>query len=86
MVNYYEKYTTPTESVNPGKGSQHIFDVPKRFLLLGSTGSGKSNSVLELIDRMAGTFIRVILCVRSADEHLYRLLKKMFKYKLIIYY
>lgn len=58
---------------------------PFRMLIVGSSGSGKTNIALEILRRMSDTFDRVILCVKTADEPLYQYLQSRLKDLLIIY-
>lgn len=43
--------------------------------IYGGTGSMKTNTLMNLLKRMNGTFEKIILCVKSADEPLYKFLK-----------
>lgn len=53
----------------------HLLSHPFRMLLVGGSGSGKTSMVMEIIHRMSGTFELIILCIKSADEPLYRFLQ-----------
>jgi hypothetical protein len=41
------------------------------MLICGSSGSGKTNMLLDLIHRLSGTFKDIIICCRSKEEPLY---------------
>lgn len=74
--NYYKilpkKYIkkVPNPSYN-----NHLINLPFRILIVGASGSGKTQLVLELLDRMRNTFEKVVLCVKNADEPLYQWLR-----------
>lgn len=76
MVNFYEllpksmipKYHNPNFE-------KHKIQVPFFGICVGSTGSGKSQTLMNLIKKMNGTFEKIILCVKNADEPLYKFLK-----------
>lgn len=53
----------------------HLMKIPFRALIVGSSGSGKTQLVFEIIKRMKGTFNKIILCVKNKDEPLYRWLE-----------
>jgi hypothetical protein len=82
--NYYHHAKTQ-EQINPGYGRNHMFKVPFRMLIIGGSGSGKTNTLLGIIEQMSGTFCKIILCIANPDEPLYNLLKDKLKDKLQIY-
>lgn len=43
--------------------------------IYGGTGSMKTNTLLNLLKRLNGTFEKIILCVKSSEEPLYKWLK-----------
>jgi len=49
----------------------HGIKIPFRMLIVGSSGSGKTNTLLELIKRMSDTFEQIIICCKSKCEPLY---------------
>jgi len=53
----------------------HQIEVPFRMLVVGNSGSMKTNWVLNLIATMDSTFDHIVLCTRNADEPLYNFLK-----------
>lgn len=83
-TNYY-RYAKSQDQINPNYGKTHCFKVPFRMLVVGSSGSGKSNSMLDIINRMPNTFCKVVLCIPNPDEPLYNLLKDKLGSKLEIY-
>lgn len=50
---------------------KHLMSVPFRALIVGASGSGKTQLVFEIIKRMKGTFNKIILCVKNKSEPLY---------------
>ena len=76
MINFYElknvqKYKT--KSINPHY-KDHNISVPFRSIFIGSSGSGKTNTVLNLISQMSNTFNKIYIYTR-AEEPLYTYLK-----------
>jgi GTPase SAR1 family protein len=59
---------------NPGYGKMHHISIPFRCLIIGGSGSGKTNTFLDLLHHMPGTFDYLLICCRSKDEPLYRML------------
>ena len=59
---------------NP-KFNVHKMNVPTRILIVGASGSGKTNTVLNLINCMAGTFTTIDVITKNGDEKLYNFLK-----------
>lgn len=84
-TNYYEKIKNKDKIVNPEYGKQHYFKLPSRMILVGASGSGKTNTLLNILERMPNTFVKVILCCKNVDEPLYNLLKQSLKDKLEIF-
>lgn len=55
---------------NPGI-KKHGMSIPFRALIIGGSGAGKSNTALEIIHRMSGTFEKIVICCKSKNEPLY---------------
>ena len=76
ITNWYKKI--PSKLVpkyhNPNF-QKHKLKHPFRALIVGGSGSGKTQLILEIIHRMSGTFELVILCVKNSNEPLYNYLK-----------
>jgi hypothetical protein len=53
----------------------HKIQLPCRIVLVGASGSGKTQLILQTIYMMPKTFTQIILCVQNADEPLYNFLK-----------
>jgi hypothetical protein len=51
-------------------------NLPFRCILIGPSGAGKTNLLVDFLHRCPNTFEKLILCVKSADEPLYRSLIK----------
>lgn len=77
--NWYDiipkKYKNTAYNPNFDKHGIHI---PARIGIVGFSGSGKSNTILDLIYRFNSTFDTIILCLPTADEPLYRYLRDKF--------
>lgn len=62
-----------TKSYNPNLHKTHEIEIPARILIVGSSGSGKTNCLLNLLKvAFTNTFSHIYLCVKNADEPLYR--------------
>lgn len=74
-INWYEKIPKKylTKSHNPHFDLHHI-TVPFRALIVGNSGSMKTNTLLNLIHNMPNTFERIVICLKSKDEALYNYL------------
>lgn len=76
IVNFYRelpKGMTPNYH-NPRYDSVKIKH-PFYAGIYGGTGSMKTNTLLNLLKKLNGTFEKIILCVKSSDEPLYKWLK-----------
>jgi hypothetical protein len=75
--NYYEvipsyfkkKYHNP-------KYKKHGIKIPFRGLIVGGTGAGKTNLLMEILHRMNGTFENIVVCCKSKAEPLYEYLEE----------
>lgn len=78
--NWYEKipkkYLNKTH--NPHFNIHHI-NIPFRGLIIGNSGSMKTNTLLNLIANMPDTFERIVICLKSKDEPLYNFLADKLK-------
>jgi len=63
---------------NPHINSHHI-TLPFRMLCIGSSGSGKTSTMLNIIRVMPNTWSTIIVITKNADEPLYKFLKKKIK-------
>jgi hypothetical protein len=73
--NWYEKIPKKylNKSHNPHFDVHHI-SIPFRGLIIGNSGSMKTNTLLNLIFNMPETFERIVICLKSKDEPLYNYL------------
>lgn len=76
MDNFYSKLSSKykNKSHNPNKGKTHHFEVPFRLCIIGASGSGKTNCLLNLLKKFNGTFSHIYLCVKNSNEPLYNML------------
>lgn len=51
---------------------KHKITIPFFGLIAGGTGSGKTQTLLNILKKMNGTFEKIILVCKSADEPLYK--------------
>lgn len=76
IINFYENKKVKKfmpKSHNP-EYKHHLIKVPFRGIIIGSSGSGKSNMLLNLISIMKGTFNHIYIYTR-AEEPLYNYLQ-----------
>ena len=84
-TNFYAFTEKVEDEANPNYMKSHVFRVPFRTLIVASSGAGKSNTVLNILNKMGPTFLKVNLVMPVADEPLYNLLKDKLRDKLEIY-
>lgn len=53
----------------------HLIKIPFRMLIIGGSGSGKTNTAMEVIHRMSNTFEKIVICCKSKAEPLYEFLE-----------
>jgi len=77
MTNYYEvmpkKFILDTH--NPNK-KIHGINVPFRILIVGGSGAGKTQTLLNLIKVMNGTFQNIHIITKNKDEPLYNYIQE----------
>lgn len=56
---------------NPHYEKHHI-SIPFLMGIFGGSGAGKTQTLLNILRKFNNTFVKMILCVRSADEPLYK--------------
>ena len=72
-MNYY-KLCKPPKTHNPNYGISHPFCLNMRLGIVGSSGSGKTNILLDILHRFStpkGTFKGLLIYLRSRHEPLY---------------
>lgn len=71
-TNYYDHI--PKDLIkkyhNPNKRN-HMIEIPFRILIIGGCGTGKTNTLMEMLHRMNNTFERIIICCADKNEPLY---------------
>ena len=75
MENHYQKLHAKykSKSFNPNKGKTHNIDIPFRMLIVGASGSGKTNCLMNLLKvAFNGTFSHIYLCCKDVNEPLYQ--------------
>src|ERR1041385_856444 len=76
VVNFYEKVEKKEEKDNNPHFSIHGIKIPFRILIVGASGSMKTNCALDLIQKFSGTFYHITIVLRNKSEPLYHLLEK----------
>ncbi len=87
MQNFYSSLSNKykNNSFNPNYGKTHFIKIPARLLIVGGSGSGKSNCLCCLIKAFNGTFSHIYLCVKSSDEPLYNMLIDKLKENITVF-
>jgi hypothetical protein len=78
IINFYELDDVKAfqkDYHNPNFES-HKISIPFRMAVIGASGSGKSNTVLNIINQFTETFNHIKLFVKNADEPLYKYLEQ----------
>jgi len=76
VVNFYSLLPKQKERKTVGYNN-HFIDKNSRILMIGASGTGKSNALLNFIERSSGEFDKIIICSFSTtDEPLYQFLKQ----------
>jgi len=88
LTNFYtlagvKAFNSPSD--NPEYGKKHFINIPARILLCGSSGSMKTNTLMNMIKAMPKTFDHIILCCKSSHEPLYQWLIKKLKDNIDVY-
>jgi ABC-type dipeptide/oligopeptide/nickel transport system ATPase component len=77
LINFYEldavKALQP-KTINPNY-AKHGLKVPFRMVIVGASGSGKTNIIMNLISITANTFNKIYLYTRNKNEPLYEYLE-----------
>lgn len=76
ICNFYEKIPKSAENEKNPNFSVHGIKIPFRMLIVGASGSMKTNTALDIFQKFSGTFFHVTVVCRYADEPLYALMKK----------
>jgi len=80
IINWYEKIPKKflPKQHNPYYDTHHI-KLPFRMLITGSSGSGKTQTLLSLLHNMPKTFEKIIITTKNKDEPLYNWLEDKFE-------
>lgn len=81
MINFYSLVKSK-KTINPNY-DKHGIEIPFRMLIAAPSGSGKTNTLMNLITHMDKTFHQIIVCVKSSDEPLYQMLEDKLKHVII---
>jgi len=80
--NYYEVIKNDKEgksllkkNYNPQYGISHFIDLPFRLLIIGPSGSMKTNTVIDLLNCTNNTWTKIIVCCKSKEEPLYQFME-----------
>lgn len=80
ITNWYSRVDKKTEQKHNQTYYNHYIEPNSMILLIGGTGCGKTNSLMEFLNRSSGTFYEIIIFSDSTlDEPLYQQLKKNVK-------
>lgn len=74
LINYYEKIKSKP-AYNP-KLHIHGLILPFRALIIGPSGGGKTNVLMNILHATSGSFSRIVICLKSMQEPLYQYLQK----------
>jgi len=69
---FITKYHNPTLH-------EHGIKHPSRMLIIGASGSGKTQLAAEILHRMKDTFGLLVICVKNQDEPIYNFIRSKLK-------
>lgn len=73
IKNFYEIIPKSKPVRNPGYDKHHL-DLPAYITIIGGSGSGKTNVLLNFLQLSSGTFSKIVICIKNSDEPLYNYL------------
>jgi Poxvirus A32 protein len=78
IINFYElpEVQSFQKTYHNPNFESHRITIPFRGIILGASGSGKSNCVLNIINQFTDTFNHIKLFVKNKEEPLYQYLEK----------
>lgn len=80
LIKWYDKLPkSMIQNVPNPAYQQHLIDLPCRIVLVGASGSGKSQLILSTIHKMPDTFSHIVLVCQNSSEPLYQFLKSKLK-------
>ncbi len=75
LVNFYSLLPKNKQKLPLGY-KQHLIERNSRILMVGASGTGKSNALMNYIEKSSGEYEQIIICSFSTiDEPLYQYLK-----------
>lgn len=76
IVDWYKKIPKKflLKSHNPHFDTHHI-KLPFRMIIAGNSGSGKTQTLLNILYNMPDTFEKIFICTKNKDEPLYNYLE-----------
>lgn len=75
ITNFYSLLPKSKDKL-PAGYKNHMIDKNSRILMIGASGTGKSNSLMNYIEKSSGEYQQIIICSFSTtDEPLYQYLK-----------
>ena len=74
MINFYEVLPKQLKK-KPKFDKATNMELPFRCAVVGSSGAGKTNWLLNLIKLQASNFERIVVCTKNASEPLYQFLQ-----------
>ena len=60
---------------NPNFTRHHI-SIPFRAIIVGSSGSGKTNTALSIVRAFGKTFEKIVICTLNKEEPLYEMIQE----------
>jgi ABC-type uncharacterized transport system substrate-binding protein len=77
VKNFYEQIPQDENKKNENPNLRlHGIKIPFRMMIVGASGSMKTNSALDLIEKFADTFYQITIVCRNKDEPLYKLMSE----------
>ena len=67
LTNFYSLLPKDKQKLPLGY-KHHFIDKNSRILMIGSSGTGKSNSLLNFIEKSSGEFREIIICSFSTTD------------------
>jgi septin family protein len=74
IINFYKILPKKLQSKQKHDKNTNM-SLPHRTLVCGSSGSGKTNVLLNLIKLQAAHFTKIVICTKNANEPLYNYLQ-----------
>ncbi len=86
MINFYEKKLVKEKNITYHNPAFEISQIkhPAMIAVVGSTGAGKTQWLLNFIYKMPDTFSKIII-VHKVDEPLYKVLEEKLKKQIVFY-